>query len=335
MENRARPEQPRRAVRTGRETTALPHRGGRRAPVLALGPGLVLAAATASPVWGQEALPLPRLSGPVVVDGRVDEPAWEGVPVLPMTVITPQYRAEPTERTEVRVAYDDTYLYMSGRLYDSEPSSVRANSLYRDAHAGDDLLCIAMDTYYDRQTAAWFCVNPVGSRIDQTLRNDGESTAGRPLNLDWNTYWDAEALRDEHGWSAEMRIPFTSLGFQDVDGRVVMGLEVYRYIGRKAERHMFPDIPPSAGYIVKPSRMRTVVLEGVHRRQPVYVTPYGLGGWERNTLLDDAGTGYDVARDYTAEAGLDVRYSPAANLSLDLSVNTDFAQVEPTISRST
>jgi hypothetical protein len=285
-------------------------------------------AAGASPARGEDTLALPRLPGPVVVDGRVDEAAWDDVPVLPITVITPQYRAEPTERTEIRVAYDDTYLYMSGRLFDSDPSSVRANSLYRDAFAGDDLLCIAMDTYYDRETAAWFCVNPAGSRIDQTLRNDGESTAGPPLNLDWNTYWDAKASRDETGWSAEMRIPFTSLGFQDVDGRVVMGLEVYRYIGRKAERHMFPDIPPSAGYIVKPSLMQPVSLEGVHRRQPVYVTPYGLGGWEQNALLNDPGTGFDVARDYTAEAGLDVRYSPAANLSLDLSANTDFAQVE-------
>jgi hypothetical protein len=70
-----------------------------------------------------------------------------------------------------------------------------------------------------------------------------------------------------------MRIPFTSLGFQDVDGRVAMGLEVYRYIGRKAERHMFPDIPPSAGYIVKPALMQNVALEGVQRRPPVYVTP--------------------------------------------------------------
>jgi hypothetical protein len=289
---------------------------------------LILLAVVVSPARGQDVLPLPRLSGPVVVDGRVDEPTWDVVPVLPMTVITPQYRAQPTERTEIRVAYDDIYLYMSGRLYDSDPSRVRANSLYRDAFAGDDLLCIAMDTYYDRETAAWFCVNPAGSRIDQTLRNDGESTAGLPLNLDWNTYWDAVASRDETGWSAEMRIPFTSLGFQDVDGRVVMGLEVYRYIGRKAERHMFPDIPPSAGYIVKPSRMQTVVLEGVHRRQPVYVTPYGLGGWERNALLNDPETDFEIARDYTTEAGLDVRYSPAANLSVDLSVNTDFAQVE-------
>lgn len=302
--------------------------GRGKALLLAAVSPLILLTVVASPAWSQDSLPLPRLPGPVVVDGRVDEPAWEAVPVLPIIVTTPQYRAEPTERTEIRVAYDDEYVYMSGRLYDSDPAGVRANSLYRDASAGDDLLCIALDTYYDRQTAAWFCVNPAGSRIDQTLRNDGESTAGPPLNLDWNTYWDAKAVRDENGWSAELRIPFTSLGFQDVDGRAVMGLEVYRYIGRKAERHMFPDIPPSAGYIVKPSLMQTVVLEGVHRRQPVYVTPYGLGGWEQNALLNDAGTGFDIAHDYTAEAGLDVRYSPAANLSLDLTANTDFAQVE-------
>ncbi len=294
----------------------------RNVPLAAVLP-LVLLAVPAGLAWGEEPLRLTRLSGPVVVDGRVDEPAWESIPVLPLTVLTPQYRAEPSERTEIRVAYDDTHLYMSGRMYDSEPGSLRANSLYRDAFAGDDLLSIALDTYYDRQSAAWFCVNPAGSRIDQILSSDGDS-----LNLDWNTYWDAEAARDETGWFAEMRIPFSSLGFRDVDGRVVMGLEVYRSIGRKNERLLFPDIPPSVGYMVKPSLMQTVVLEGVHRRQPVYVTPYGLGGWQRDAVPNDTGMGFETTNDYTGEAGLDVRYSPAANLSVDLTLNTDFAQVE-------
>ena len=155
--------------------------------------------AIAAPVWGQDLLPVPRLRGPIVIDGRADETEWDRIPILPMTVITPQYRSEPTERTEIRVAYDDEFFYVSGRMYDSDAASVRANTLYRDAYAGDDLFSIALDTYNDYQTASWFVVNPGGGRIDQTLANDGERTDLPPYNLDWDTYWSAETSRDETG----------------------------------------------------------------------------------------------------------------------------------------
>jgi hypothetical protein len=283
-----------------------------------------------TPALGQDTLRLPRLTGRIVLDGRVDEPAWDQVPFTPLTVFSPQYRGEATERTEIRVAYDATHLYVSGRLYDTSPGSVRTNTLYRDAYSGDDLLGIALDTYNDRQTASWFVVNPGGVRTDRALSNDAEFTSGMPMNPDWNTFWDAETSQSDDGWFVEMRIPFSSLGFQDVGGRVVMGMALYRFIARKNERQIFPDIPPNAGGLafVKPSRMQRVLLEGVYRRQPVYVAPYGLGGWRRNAVLDDASAGYDVTRAYTREAGLDLRYSPTANLSLDFTANTDFAQVE-------
>lgn len=283
-----------------------------------------------APAVGQDTLRLHRLTGPIVLDGRVNEPAWDQVPLIPTTVFSPQYRGEATERTEIRVAYDATYLYVSGRLYDSRPAAIRTNTLYRDAYSGDDLLGIALDTYNDRQTASWFVVNPGGVRTDRALFNDAEFSAGMPMNPDWNTFWDAETSQNDEGWFAEMRIPLSSLGFQDVNGRVVMGMALYRFIARKNERQIFPDIPPAAGGMafVKPSRMQRILLEGVRRRQPVYVAPYGLGGWRRNAVLNGTSSGYDITRVYTREAGLDLRYSPTANLTLDLTANTDFAQVE-------
>jgi hypothetical protein len=284
----------------------------------------------ATPAHAQDTLRLHRLTGPVVLDGMVDEPAWQDVPVVPTTVFSPQYRAAPTERTEIRVAYDDAYLYVSGRFYDSSPRSVRTNTLYRDAYSGDDLLGIALDTYNDHQTASWFVVNPAGVRTDRSVSNDAEFTHGMPMNPDWNSFWDTATRQNGEGWFAEMRIPFSSLGFQDENGRVVMGMALYRFIARKNERQIYPDIPPTVGGMafVKPSRMQRISLEGVYRRQPVYVAPYGLGGWRRNALLNAASTAYDLTRDWTREGGLDVRYSPTSNLSLDLTANTDFAQVE-------
>jgi hypothetical protein len=274
--------------------------------------------------WGQQdTLQLPRLSGPVEIDGHVDEPAWESIPTLPMTQFEPTYGAEPGERSEIRVAYDDEAIYISGRMYE-DSGDVRANTLYRDEFASGDLMAILIDSYFDRKTATWFCVNPAGSRIDQIASDDG-----REVNVDWNTYWSAAATQDEDGWYAEMRIPFSCLGFQDDQKRVVMGLEVYRYIGSTNERLVYPDeINPKFGRFFKPSRMQPIELSGVNRQTPVYVTPYALGGWRRNAQLNDPGTDYDIKSDYEHEAGVDVRFSPSPNTSLDVTVNTDFAQVE-------
>jgi len=269
-----------------------------------------------------DTLRLDRLTGPVTFDGLVDEPAWAAVPPLPMTTYTPTFGQPITERTEIRVGYDDAYLYLAGRMYDSRPREVRTNTLYRDAYSGDDLVAIVLDTYDDHQTASWFVVNPAGVRNDRAVSNDAEfSGGGNAMNSDWNTFWDAATARSDSGWSAEMRIPFTSLGFQDLNGRVVMGMIVYRFVARKNERQIYPAIPPNWGLgFAKPSQARRVVLEGVYRRRPVYVMPYGLGGLRRDAAL--------AGQDKTGEAGLDVRYSPFSNLALDFSVNTDFAQVE-------
>lgn len=271
-----------------------------------------------------------RLTGPVIFDGMPDEPAWDEVPPLPLTVFSPVFGGAATERTEIRVAYDETYFYVAARMFDSDPDGIRINTYYRDQYSGDDLLGVLLDTYADHQTASWFVINPAAVRTDRALANDAEFSQGLPMNPSWNAFWDAATRRTPAGWFAEMRIPFSTLGFQDAGGRVVMGLSVYRMIARKNERHVFPAIPPSYGPIAfaKPSRFQPIVLAGVHRRSPVYLTPYGLGGASRQAVLDSTGSGYRFAGTRTREAGLDVRLSPSSRWSVDLTANTDFAQVE-------
>ena len=276
-----------------------------------------------------EPLRLTRLTGPIELDGKVNEPAWEAIPPLPLTLFTPTFGAPLTERTEIRVGYDDRFVYVGGRMFDSEARKVRTNTLYRDRYSGDDLIAIVLDTWNDRQTASWFTVNPAGTRIDRAVSNDAEFGSGDPMNDNWNTFWDVATTRSDSGWFAEMRIPFSSLGFQDTEGRVTMGLIVYRFIARKNERQLFPAIPPNWDLaFAKPSQARRVVLEGVYARRPMYLTPYVLGGSTWRSELDPAGERYLRPADRTAEAGVDLRYSPTSNLSLDLTVNTDFAQVE-------
>jgi hypothetical protein len=270
------------------------------------------------------------LPEPIVLDGNVDDAAWEEVTPLDLTMYTPTFGGTPTERSEIMVAYDDSYLYVAGRLYDSEPDGVAVKTLYRDRYSGDDVFGIVLDSYNDHETAVWFTTNPAGVQADRTVANDGEFTLGRPMNADWNTFWDVATVRNHDGWFAEMRIPFSSLGFQDDDGHVEMGMSVYRLIARKNERHIYPGTPPDWGFLsfAKPSKTKRVSLEGVRSKSPVYVTPYALGGLSREAALDSAGLAYGFDNDATRELGLDLKYNVTDNLTIDLTANTDFAQVE-------
>ncbi|UCC47384.1 MAG: carbohydrate binding family 9 domain-containing protein, partial [Gemmatimonadota bacterium] len=274
----------------------------------------------------QEADPLlilARVRGAVELDGLSDEPAWDGIDPFPMTMYTPTFRGELTERTEIRVAYDDHYLYVSGRFFDSEPSRIRVNSLYRDRLSDDDCFGVVIDPFNDNDIGLWFFTTPAGVRGDVSISGDGQGA----WNGSWNTHWDVAAVQTSEGWFAELRIPFSSLGFQAEGGRVEMGISAYRYIPRKNERQVFPEIPPEFEHL-RPSLARDAVLEGVIARRPVYVTPYVLSGVGQTSVLNDVGDGYRLHSEGEAEVGGDLRYNLTSNLTLDLTVNTDFAQVE-------
>jgi len=299
--------------------------------------GVGLAAQVLSDDAMDEAIRVPislsRLTGPIRLDGVVDEPAWDAIEPLRMTMFSPTFGAPLTERTEVRVGYDDNYVYVSGRLYDSEPDGWRTNTLYRDQYSGDDLLAVIFDSFNDYETAVWFVTNPAGARQDRTVSNDAEFSGGSAMNADWNSHWDVETTQDDRGWYAEFRIPFSTLGFQAVDDRVTMGMILYRFIARKNERQLFPAIDPKWGGLAfaKPSRAQRVTLDGVESSTPIYVTPYSLAGFDQAPTLQSSDAGsplWRTERDPTTEAGLDIKYSPTSNLALDVTVNTDFAQVE-------
>ncbi len=268
-------------------------------------------------------LVLPRLNGPVEFDGFSDEPAWQAVEPLPVTMYTPTFRGELSERTEIRVAYDDEYLYVAGRFFDSDPSGIRVNSLYRDRWSGDDQFGILVDPFNDNDNGLWFWTNPAGVRGDVSISGDGQG----PWNGNWDTYWDVSTEQTPEGWFAELRIPFSSLGFQAVDGRVEMAICVHRYIARKNEMQVYPAIPQDFDYR-RPSLARDAVLEGVITHRPVYVTPYVLSGVGQTSQLNDPKTRYSLDTDTEAEAGIDLKYDLTSNLTLDLTANTDFAQVE-------
>lgn len=271
---------------------------------------------------------LQRINNTPRIDGNVTDSEWQSVKPLPLTEYEPVYKGKPTEKTELRIAYDDNYIYVAGKMFDSDPDGIRMNSLYRDLYSGDDDISIAIDTYNDNRNALWFFATPAGVRVDWAISNDADANTNC-FNSSWNTYWDVSTIVNNKGWFAEMRIPFSSLGFRPVNGKVIMGISVYRYIARKNEREMFPDIKPDWTYgFVKPSKLQDVELDGIVEDHPAYLTPYVLGGFNQNAQLNGNSTSYLKNNDYSKEVGFDLKYDLTSNLTLNLTANTDFAQVE-------
>ncbi|MFK7843839.1 MAG: DUF5916 domain-containing protein [Rhodothermales bacterium] len=292
---------------------------------------IFLATASHAQIRSETPVALQRLSSPITFDGFSDEPAWNAIEPLELTVYQPLFKAEPSERTEIRVAYDNDFVYVAGRMYVKDPATISGNSLYRDEYLGDDVMAIIFDTFNDNENALWFATTPTGVRFDWAVDKDaqvGQSFFGS-INRSWNTYWDTATQKTDEGWFAEIRIPFSSLGFQDNDGRVVMGISSYRYIAQKNERHLYPDTPPDwpLGW-AKASMMQDVEFDGIYNNKPVYITPYVLAGSNFTNTLNDAETAYLSDTDFTREVGLDLKYNLTSNLTMDLTINTDFAQVE-------
>ena len=275
---------------------------------------------------GEIPLELPRLSTPIVLDGTVDSAEWANAVQIEGVMHLPDFGAEPSERTVFHVAYDDEYLYAACRAFDREPSQIRVTTLARDASTFINDACgIRLDTYNDDENSVMFNSTPAGVRTDWAFSNDASN-----VNQDWNAFWDAAGTMTDYGWSVEIRIPFSSLGFQVIDDQVTMGFSLARSVVRRNETTVHPAIPPNWGpaSLAKPSQMRKLIMRGVEPRRPVYVTPYALGGGGYVHTLDASAGLYDRDDDQVTEAGLDIRYALSRNMNLDLSVNTDFAQVE-------
>jgi hypothetical protein len=239
-----------------------------------------------------------------------------------MTMFSPSFRGEMTERTTIRIAHDGEFLYAAARFSDSDRAGIRANSMVRDVYADDDAFNVVIDSFNDEESSLWFLVTPLGTRIDGAITNDAEGANWN--NYDYNSFWDAAARIHDAGWNAEMRIPLSSLRFRNVDGTVTMGFIAGRNIVRKQERHTFPAIeqgPAQAQF--KPSLSAKVQLKGVRPRTPLFIAPFLLVGG-RHLERQDASR-QDAA---TRDAGVDLKVGLSNQLTLDLTMNTDFAQTE-------
>lgn len=272
---------------------------------------------------------LNRLSAPIVFDGKVDDAAWQSIEPLDVVMNVPDFKGEMTETTEIRIAYDDEFVYLSGINLDAEADKIMANTKKRDALSpSTDWFGIIIDSFNDKENACAFFTTPTGLRMDAQVVNDGLGRS--PINISWNNFWDVRTTQDDKGWYVEMRIPFSSIPFNPTDDNITMGMTAWRYIARKGEVHVYPDVSPDFGEwsTWRPSLTQEFGLKDIHPKKPFYIIPYALTGLEHKNELNSAETSYLSESNFKKEIGLDIKYGINNNWNVDLSLNTDFAQVE-------
>ena len=265
-----------------------------------------------------------RLTAPVRLDGSLDEQVYREIPSMSDFVQSlPDEGAPATEKTEVWVFFDDDNIYVSARAWDSAPESQWiANEMRRDSFnlLRNEGVQLAFDTFYDRRNLVVFNVTPIGGRMD------GQVTDERNWNGDWNPIWDVETGRFEGGWTMEAAIPFKSLRYRA--GRAqTWGFNVRRVVQWKNEISDLTPLPAARGLGGTFMSSLAATMVGLQvpasGRGTLELKPYAIS--------EVAGTrsgGDSIVNDATGDLGFDVKYGVTQNLVADLSVNTDFAQVE-------
>ena len=289
--------------------------------------------ASLTSLQAQENLTIPKIEGEFKFDGVVDDACWQNIAPLPMVMHTPVFGNQPTEKSEVMIGYDNTYIYIGARLYDSEASNMLVTSKKRDEISGsNEAFTIIFDSFNDKENALAFSTTPSGLRSDFTVLNDAIATNPRnpPTNESWNTFWDVKTTRDANGWYLEMRIPSSSMRFKENNGSVVMGVICSRRIAHKNEIDVFPAIPAEWGEYsnYRPSKAQEVLFEGLESKKPFYIAPFAVAGYQQDFVLNASETAYEKNESPKLSAGLDAKYGLTNNLTLDVTLNTDFAQVE-------
>jgi len=284
-----------------------------------------------SALTGQSEWEVPQLTKEIQFDGIPDEPAWDDVQAFPLITQQPTYGLPPSQESAIKLAFDDQYIYLGASLFVDEPDMIKAVGMMRDFQSAScDWVGVQFDSYYDKQNAVLFYTNPNAIRWDATISNDATPGDTEPLDINWNAFWEVKTVVEDLVWHAEMKIPLSSLRFNSKDSITTMGICVFRYLPSTNELYIFPDIPFNWGAYshFKPSAYAEGTFRGLQPRKPLYISPYILTGYEQAYELNEAETAYDQDNDPKFEPGLDVKYGISSNTTLDLTLNTDFAQVE-------
>jgi hypothetical protein len=262
-----------------------------------------------------------RVTRGPTVDGRLSEAIWDTAPAITGLIQSDPDEGRPvSESTEVRLVYDATALYIGARLFDRHPADIARRLARRDVSTPSDEVRILLDTYHDHRTAFQFVVTAAGGRLDGVIGDDGGYE-----DDSWDPVWRAATTVDSLGWTAEIRIPFSQLRFSGA-AEQVWGIRVDRWIQRKNELAVFPFVRKTeSGFASRFAHL--LGLRDIVAHRSTELLPYALtrGRFHRP---DRPGNPFDDGRTEVHGAGLDLKASATPTLTLDLTVNPDFGQVE-------
>ncbi|MEO6401170.1 MAG: DUF5916 domain-containing protein [Vicinamibacteria bacterium] len=252
----------------------------------------------------------------IKLDGLLDEDIWQKAPAISGFVQSePKEGEAATEDTEVRIAYDSDSIYIAAYCHDREPGKLIVAALRKDFKEDEqDAFGVALDTFKDRRNGYIFYTNPEGAKADQQFANEG-----REVNASWDAVWWVATRKVADGWIAEIRIPFKALRFEPSDD-ATWGINFSRRIRRKNELTYWSSIPRAYTF----ARMSLGGdLTGLGAGTPgrdLRIKPYVSG----STVRSNGGKAFDHSGDF----GVDFKGAVTSSLTLDVTVNPDFAQAE-------
>ena len=262
-----------------------------------------------------------RIDSPIELTGKLDNPAWnKAKPVELNYEIRPGDNTQSKQKTSARILYDNEFLYFGFDCFDDDPKSIRANVSDRDKIFNDDFVIVVFDTYGDYQKSYEFAVNPYGNQGDllATMGNEDAS-------MDY--IWYSAASLNDHGWTAEMKIPFKSLAFTEKDEHT-WALHVIRTIPRESRYQVswmkidrnIPTFMPQAGLLTG--------LKDIKSGGSVELLPYAIGqSFGQLTDFSDPKSNFKFDP-LKGRIGAGIKYSPSQNFSLEGVINPDFSQIE-------
>ncbi len=275
-----------------------------------------------------------------VLDGDVlGDPSWSAIePATGFIQITPNEGQPASEQTAVRIRYTEQILYVGVVCYDRDPSQIIVSDSRRDADPREaDSFSLILDTYRDRQNGFIFGTNSAGVEYDAQVTNEGQNSgrfsqgprsqsgSGGGLNINWDGAWTVHTETGAYGWSAEFAIPLRTLRFATGENQV-WGVNFERRIRRRNETAYWAPLPRQYT-LARVSLAGT--LEGLDIQAPrnLQIIPYALGQGDRTTNSSELPTTSEYS-DPEGDIGIDLKYSLTPSMTLDVTYNTDFAQVE-------
>lgn len=253
------------------------------------------------------------------IDGVINESAWETVKWEDNFIQHEPYEgAQPGQKTEFKILYDDNNIYVAIKAFDTSPDSIETRLTRRDEMDGD-VVGIQFDSYFDKLTAFTFLVNAGGVKTDMMMTNDGETE-----DLNWDPIWFVKTQVINDGWVAEIKIPLSQLRF-DKATDLTWGLQVARVLYRKQELSFWQHIPVNAsGMVHLFGELKGIT--GIKPKRQIEIAPYVVTSLD--TYNKEEGNPFKDGKDYKLNGGVDGKIGITNNMILDFTVNPDYGQVE-------